>query len=204
MKPPNAEPTAARVAPIVPWRIFDVNMRLALVALICGSVALAAEAVPDDRSAVFPREHAADFVKAVCLSVPDGITGFWSPALTDLRGVEASLSPFLRRRRPELLAWLNGVYEGASRWTWLRRQAVGIRQGEQRLLLVSYACEYPPETLQKEKERKARVERMGLRYDANAWKTEPLFINDGGMSYFRALFDPAKREFIWYEENFSP
>jgi hypothetical protein len=188
-----------------PWLISYLGrMRVAFLIFFCGSAALAAELVPDDRSAVFSRERGAEFVKAVCLSAPDGVTGFWSPVLADLRGIEASLPSFLKATRPELLAWLDGIYEGASRWTWLRRQAAGVSKSDRRLLLVSYVCEYPPETLQKEKERKARVEKMGPRYDINAWKTALIAIHDGGMSYFRVLFDPTTRQFVWYEENFSP
>jgi len=195
---------AARQMPS--WLIFDVgqSMRTAILSLICGAVASAAEVVPAERSAVFPREQALQFVHAVCVSVPDGITGFWSPAVSELKGIETSLPHFLRKVRPELLAWLDGVYEGQTRWTWLRRQAVGVMIEDRRLLLVSYVCEYPRESSQRENERKARAVKTGRSYDAESWKKKPLFVRDGGMSYFRVLFDPAKREFTWYEENPTP
>jgi hypothetical protein len=195
---------AARQMPS--WLIFDVgqNMRVTILSLICGAVAFAAESVPEERSAVFPREQALQFVHTVCHSIPDDITGFWSPAVSELKGIETALPPFLKKVRPELLEWLGGVYEGQTRWTWLRRQAAGVIKGDDRLLLVSYVCEYPPESAQREKEMKVKTEKMGRRYDEESWKKKPLFVHDGGMSYFRVLFDPAKREFTWYQENKTP
>ena len=176
-------------------------MRAILLSQLLASVARSAEAVPDDRTAVFPRTEAGNFIFAVCQSFPGKITGFWSPAISDLKDIELALPALLTTKRPELLTWLNGTYEGATRWTWLRRQAIGVLIEDRPFLLISYICEYPAETRQKEKEVKASMERMGLPYKAERLKAVPIAVTHGGMSYFRALFDVSKRSFTSYEEN---
>jgi hypothetical protein len=173
---------------------------IALILLLCRS-ALGAEFVPDDRTALFPIARAQDFAEAVCLQVPDGITGYWLPALTDLRGIEAGLISFLDRVGPRYAKWLRGDAQHTSRWPWLRRQAIGVLKKDARYLLVVYDFEDPAETAIKEKERKARSEKLGVPYRPDLWKRYPLVFHGRGSSYFRVLFDLQKREFVWYEEN---
>jgi hypothetical protein len=174
-----------------------------LCVLMLSSVLLArsfaADFLPEERTAVFPREQALAFIHAVCRQVPEGITSFWSPKVSDLDGLEESLPVFLQSARPELAKWLFGDRQpSAAKWSWLRRQAVGVRKGGRDYLLIAYHCEDPAETAQKEKEARAK---MGERYQPDQWKARPLTANGGGSSFFRALFDVQKREFVWYEEN---
>ena len=67
---------------------FGKTMRALIVTVFLSASVFAAELVPDERTAIFPTEKARDFTEAVCLEVPPGITGFWTPALSDMRGIE--------------------------------------------------------------------------------------------------------------------
>ncbi len=173
-------------------------MRAFLAIIIICAQAFAAELIPEDRTALIPREKALQFVHAFCLHVPEGIIAFWTPAAVDLRDVESSLLPFLQKVRPEFAIWFSGGPDSGPRWSWVRRQAVGVQRGDVRFLLIAYHCELPAETAQRENEVKAK---MGDQYRPDGWKQRPLTAHGGGPSYFRVLFDTKKREFTWYEEN---
>lgn len=176
-------------------------MRALIFIVVLSIRAFAAELVSDERTAVFSTDKARDFTEAVCVEIPAGITGFWTPGLSDLRGIESSLVSFLQRVRPERARFLLGGAKGRARWSWIQRQAAGILKGDEKYLLVVYHFEDPAETAQKDKEVRARAEQLGQQYRPDRWKDSPLVFHGRGSAFFRVLFDVTKREFVWYEEN---
>ncbi len=175
-------------------------MRALIVIVFLSIRAFAAGLVSDERTAVFPADRGRDFTEAVCLEVPPGITGFWTPALSDLRSIESNLLPFLHRVRPESATFLLSGPKGVARWSWILRQATGILKGDAKYLLVVYHFEDPAETAQKDNEGRARAEKLGRQYKPR-WKDVPLVFHGRGGGFFRVLFDVTSREFVWYEEN---
>ncbi len=177
------------------------SVRTLIVLAVSSIQAFAIELVPDERTAVFPTDKARDFTDVVCLEPPAGITGFWTPSLSDLRGIETSLVSFLRKGRPARATFLLGGATGQARWTWIRRQATGILKEDGKYLLVVYHFEDPAETAQQDKEVRERAEKLGRPYRPDRWKDAPLVFHGRGSAFFRVLFDLTKREFVWYEEN---
>lgn len=45
------------------------------------------------------------------------------------------------------------------------------------------------------------VEAEGRPYDPEWWKKSPIGVMDGGSSFFRVVYDPRTKQFIWYEQN---
>jgi hypothetical protein len=43
-------------------------------------------------------------------------------------------------------------------------------------------------------------------YDPNWWKSQPIqaVVMDGGIDYFRVIYDLSAKRFTWYDENISP
>lgn len=140
------------------------------------------------KTAIFPKDKAPALLRAACYYPPPGITGYWTPAAGDLDGVEAGLEEFLKEQ------------ERKPRDDWARyfRQIAGLQQDGQRTLFLSYfVTDSDP--------REDKPAGPGAP-DAipERWKQEPFWMNDGGDTYFRVIFDPQKRAFNWYERNNDP
>ena len=141
--------------------------------------------VPMEKTAIFPEGKGAALLRAACFDQPTGITGYWTPTTGDLDGVEAGLEKFLEEqgRKPQ------------SDWSRHFRQVAGLRQDGERTLFLSYfviEAEGPPGTPAGTPDSAKLPER---------WKQEAFWNNDGGDTFFRVIYDPSKREFIWYERN---
>lgn len=154
-----------------------------------GSGDAAASLVPPERTFIFPKETAAKLLQAACFLRPDDITGYWTPATADLVGIEAGLERFLASQH-----WMKR-YE----WRDYYRQVAGLQQPEGRTLFLSYfVMEVPPPP---EKSADTKSESAGK---TDRWQREPYWANDGGDTYFRVIYDPAKKEFVWFERNNPP
>jgi hypothetical protein len=141
-----------------------------------------------ERTAIFPQEKAAALLQAACYFKPEGITGYWTPTAKDLDGVEDSLEKFLEiQGRPKRGNWQN-----------YRRQVAGLQKDAERFLFISY---FVPEAVPEDKKPGAQNDPGN---DPDRWKREAYWINDGGDTYFRVMYDLQKREFSWYERNSDP
>lgn len=140
------------------------------------------------KTAIFPKDGAAALLRAACYYPPPGITGYWTPAAGDLDGVEAGLEGFLKEQ------------ERKPRDDWARyfRQVAGLLQDGQRTLFLSY---FVTDSDPREEKPKDPSDPGAM---AERWKQEPFWMNDGGDTYFRVIFDPQKRTFSWYERNSDP
>ncbi len=140
--------------------------------------------VPAERTVIFSKDKARDFVHTVCFVPPPEITDYWTPVAKDLEGVETGLEAYLKSQgRPDHHNWA-GSY----------RQVVGVLEGKKPLLLLSYFI-MDVTTMDK----KAAAD--DPRNDPDRWKKEAIWANDGGDVYFRVIFDPQSKQFIWYERN---
>ena len=127
---------------------------------------------------------------------PEGVTAFWTPDESDLAGVEDHLEDYLK------VMWMKSR-EGRKEmpeWKAYYRQVGGIVQNGERLLFISYAWAWWMDP-QFEASRKKETERSGRHYEAGWWKTKPIFVYDGGSAYFRVIYDPKKKQFVWYDKN---
>ncbi len=141
--------------------------------------------VPPERTMIFPAERAAAFVRASCFVTPEGITDYWTPTPKDLEGVEASLEKYVEAQ---------GRAHRAS-WAKEYRQVAGLNFGKERFLLFSYFTQdLSPAGIK-------LSTAIDPKYDADRWKKEPFYMNDGGDDYFRTLYDVQKKQFTWYEHN---
>jgi hypothetical protein len=141
-----------------------------------------------DRTVIFPKEKAAALLQAACFFRPQGISGYWTPTEQDLEGAEAGLDEFLKA---------SGRVRHDS-WTNYRRQVTGVEFDRARLLFMSYfSTELTPEE-------RAQIAANNHTYDPDRWKKEPFWINDGGEAYFRVIYDPPQKKYIWYERNNDP
>jgi len=150
---------------------------------LCTFAGGAAPLVTPERTAIFPEGKAAGLIKAVCYHGPEKITGYWTPAETDLATVENTLEEFLKST------------EGAEKRNWAghRRQIAGVKRGEEKFIFISY---FPFDPAQEKELAKILDD-----FDANEWKKSPVGVLDGGRGYFRVLYDVAKKQFVWYECN---
>jgi len=144
--------------------------------------------VPPESTVIFPKDKAAALLQAACFFRPQGITGYWTPAPSDLDGVETGLESFLKNNGRTL----------HDSWSNYRRQVAGVEFSGARLLFLSYFLkELTPEE-------KAEIAAKDPHYDPDRWKKEPFWINDGGEGYFRVIYDLPQKKFIWYERNNDP
>ena len=141
-----------------------------------------------ERTAIWAKDSAPALLRAVCFYPPPGIAGFWSPVAGDLEGVESGLEKFLETQ------------ERKSRepWTHYFRQVAGLLQAGQRTLFLSYfVTDLDPRS------RNAAAANDPAKL-AERLRQEPFWMNDGGDTYFRVIFDLTTREFSWYERNGDP
>lgn len=144
--------------------------------------------VAPERTVIFPKEKAAALLQAACFFKPQGITAYWTPVEKDLAGAEDGLEAFLKAHgRIRHDSWVN-----------YRRQVAGVEFDRARLLFMSYfSTDLTPEE-------KQQIADKDPRYDPDRWKKEPFWMNDGGEAYFRVIYDPPQRQYIWYERNNDP
>ena len=152
--------------------------------------------VPRERTSIFSQDKAPDLI-GVCLRPPEGITGFWTPEEKDLKGAEDGLEDYLlsassgvRNPRKELPAWQQYY-----------RQVAGVVKNGERLLFVSYAFFPLMRDSSFVARQKLELEQAGRTYDPDWWRSQVLSVNDGGSAFFRVLYDPKKKKFIWYDQN---
>ena len=134
--------------------------------------------VPPERTAIFPREKAAALLQAAVFFKPAGITGYWTPAPADLVGVEDGLADYLAAQK-----WVPH-----QPWSDYYRQVAGLERDGGRSLFLSYFV-IEPET-------------QGG--SSAKWKDEAYWMNDGGDTFFRVIYDLQKKGFTWYERNNDP
>jgi len=173
-------------------------LTLAIVALAT-SATFGRDLVPAAQTVIFPKERARELL-GVCYQPPEGVSGFWTPSEKDLTRVEDGLEPYLAEMRakkggppPDSARWL--------KWEDYFRQVIGVEIGGERFIFISY---YHGRELKNPKEiadMKAEYARRGKVYDPDWWKQRNLIVSDGGYAYFRVLFDPRKRKFVWHEQN---
>jgi len=144
--------------------------------------------VPAERTAIFPRDAAAALLQAACYYKPPGITGYWTPATQDLEGVEAGLEKFLAQQGRKT----------RDDWTKYYRQVAGVLKGDDRFLFLSY---FVPEHAPRDGGTPADKDPQDV---ADRWRQAAYWINDGGETYFRVIFDVQKKVFVWYERNSDP
>lgn len=144
--------------------------------------------VPAERTFIFPKENAAALLQAACYIKPD-LDGYWTPAPADLAGAEVGLEKFLAEEM-----WMS-----RHSWTAYYRQVAGLEQEAGRSLFISYFVpEFPPPLSNTPGAYKGPVN------SPERWKREPYWMNDGGDTYFRVVYDPAKKQFTWFERNTAP
>jgi hypothetical protein len=143
----------------------------------------AKQLVQSERTAIFPAKSAENLIKTVCYG-PPVVTGYWTPKVKDLEGVEDALIDYLRSEK----------VEEKKDWSEFRRQVVGVKRGEEMLLFIYY-FHFDRGIEEDLKSRKTPG------YDPGAWRKTPYVVNDGGSWFFRVLYDVKKKRFIWYESN---
>jgi hypothetical protein len=134
--------------------------------------------VPADRTTLFPKERAAALLQAVCYHKPPDITGYWTVAMADLTGVEDGLEKYLadQGRKPR------------DNWADYERQVAGVLCDANRFVFLSYFIPDP-------------TVRPPAPEPGEANLPQPYWMNDGGDTYFRVMYDPARKEFTWFERN---
>jgi len=185
--PPSAQP-AASAPPAAPAPATPAPAKAAPSASVPAKAAPAPAApivlVPAERTNIFPKEQAKAFIQAVCFIAPTGITDYWTPAPKDLEGVETGLEAFLKSK---------GRADHHN-WPQTYRQVIGVIEGKNQFLLLSYfTIDLTPD--------EERVTAGDPHFDPSRWKREPFWVNDGGDTYFRVLYDLAAKQFVWYEKN---
>ena len=149
-------------------------MRKAAVAiallLVVNEVDAAAAAGWSDDRAIFTAEAARE--KWVVFSGSTA-TAFWTPALADVLALEQRLPDYIRRelgRERGQLKRKQPLWERAKTY---KRQYVGGRQKERRFVFANFFCND----------------------FGKSWRTEPIFVKDGGDCYFSVQYDVDKRTF---------
>lgn len=151
--------------------------------------------VPADRTAIFPKENATALL-GLCFHEPGGISGYWTPQPADMAGVEDHLQAYLRsrprRQSPPTVE---------PNWGEYYRQVTGIEIGGQRYLFIAYAPFPYMHDPRYVADQKKELETQGRRYDPDWWRKYPLAVSDGGSAFFRVVYDPRTKQFVWYEQN---
>lgn len=142
-----------------------------------GAMARAGDLLTLEQTAIFPEAKAKELIETVCYDAPRS-TGYWTPAARDLAGIEETLVEFLRANRiTREMDWKN-----------FRRQVVGIKRGDDRLIFIYYF-------------RFIQRTGAGAEVENEAWRKKPWLVYDGGSSFFRVLYDVKTKKFVWYECN---
>ena len=151
---------------------------------------------PCGKTARFPPEKIPDLL-GVCLRPPGGVTGFWVPEIKALGGVEDSLQAYLAS------VWTKSGHEKKEipEWKHYYRQVGGIIRNDERQIFISYAWAPLMKNPQVQADRKKEAEARGRLYDPDWWKTQSIFVQDGGWMFFRVIYDPKKKQFVWYDDN---
>ena len=163
--------------------------------LACAIANAAPSVARDFRTAIFPEDKASVLVSSVCYSPPEGIASYWRPSPAEVPNEDVAFEAFLRERvqRAERLEW---------KWEHYLRQVAGVVIGGKKLVFVSYYYVGSKEArAQRESVRKEEFQRRGQSYSPDWWRAEPLLVMDGGYRYFRVVYDPAIKKFVWYEQN---
>lgn len=152
--------------------------------------------VPMERTAIFPKELASNLLR-LSYDPPEGITSFWTPTEKDLIGIEDHLEEYLS----EIWREKESRDVKMANWASYYRQVSGIVINGEKMIFISYA--YSP--LMNEPsvvaDRIKYAEKRGQIYDANWWKTNAIVAADGGSLFFRVLYNPNKKQYIWYDQN---
>jgi len=149
----------------------------------------------DARTAIFSEELAPLLVSRVCYRPPERIVSYWLPSLSDLPNAEETTEKFLRERV---------LHEECPEWKWPHyiRQVAGVVIDGRKFVFVSYYYAGSADAwAQKESWRIEERKRRGEQPSVDWWRSEPLYIIDGGYRYFRVLYDPETKQFVWYEQN---
>jgi hypothetical protein len=161
--------------------------------------AIARDLVPAEQTAIFTKERGQQLL-GVCYHAPESITGFWTPREEDLVGVEDELEAYLAEVRTKK----DGASKDAARrlnWQDYFRQVVGVEIGGEKLLFISYYWGQELKNPSMIADRKADLKREGRAYDPEWWRKQIMAVSDGGLAYFRVLYDLKKRKFVWHEQN---
>lgn len=179
----------ANVKPKKVFRIVIIGVALALIG--CSKTL-----VPKERTAIFSQERAPNLLR-LCLKPPEGVTAFWTPNDEDLTGIEDHLEEYLAA----VWAGSRNVRKEMPEWKSYYRQVGGIVKNGEKLLFISYSWAPWMKDPQIEAKRKKEAEMNGRRYDPDWWKTEIISVYDGGSGVFRVIYDPKKKQFVWYDQN---
>lgn len=149
--------------------------------------------VSKERTAIFPKEKALLLISSVCYqrrSPVDGITAFWTPTEEDLAGVESPLESYLERNAS---TYHRSALLPVRDWAGYYRQVAGIVIGDRKLLFLNYHYAGSAEM---------QALRARMQNTPDEWKTIPLLRGpDWGYRFFRVIWDPGKKTFVWYEED---
>lgn len=152
--------------------------------------------VPMERTAIFPKELAPNLLR-LSYDPPEGISSFWTPSEKDLDGVEDHLEEYLSK------IWLEKESRDIkmTNWEYYYRQVGGIVINGKKMLFISYAWSTLISDPQLVSDRKFWAKKQGRVYDPNWWKTDNIGAHDGGSLFFRVVYDPSKKQFVWYDQN---
>jgi len=142
--------------------------------------------IPPERTAIFPVELTPQLL-LICDELPRGVSEsiFWTPKETDLVDLDTRLPAYLKKT---MLVMAENSDRGLPLWERYCRQVGGIVVNGKRMILVSYA----------------RFDHLfGLEADPEWWRKGVVAVNDGGSDYFRVIYDPSTRQFIWYDQNWT-
>ena len=130
-------------------------------------------------TAIFGQNKAKKLISLTSYETPKGITGYWTPRVQDLKGVEEKLNSYLKEQ---------GVEKAKDFSTYIR-QVTGVKKGEDKYLYLYYS-EDVFRSLTDTK--KPSIEH---------WRLHPRTICDGGDGVFRVLYFLKDKKFIWFECN---
>ncbi|MGH7671792.1 MAG: hypothetical protein ACREMC_02750 [Gemmatimonadales bacterium] len=122
--------------------------------------------VPGREGVIFPAAHVSRHLDS------DG--GAWTPAPEDIADAEQRLPGYLATATPPLPAHQAGAAQRiAARLDRYARQYFGVSWRGRRYLYINCL----PAT------------------HSSDWRAQPMFVKDGGESFFHLLYDPESREF---------
>lgn len=118
---------------------------------------------------IFPAEQGAQLLKQCSRSVPQQVSGYWTPGDDQVTAFKAALETYIRQHsadRGHLLAYPLDTYHG---------QYVGILSGGKRLIYGNFYIHQADWTHE---------------------DTQPVSVCDGGHSFFGVVFDPATKQIV--------
>ena len=122
--------------------------------------------VPGSQGVIFPATHVPRHL--------DSEGGAWTPSAEQVAEAEHRLSAYLAAATPRLPASVRpgAAQRIAARLDRYGRQYFGITASGRRLLYIN-----------------------GVPHDHSEWRVRPVFLDDGGESFFHLVYDPELGEF---------